>query len=211
MRHAASKELFGYWDRLRNGRSAPRRDEVEPSDIRYLLSDTFILEVSPQLKTVSYRLAGTRTCTIFGRELKGYGFLGHWSENDSFDVSRLLAQVYRDLKPLMIVARGFTESGRNADFEMVLLPLEPMADGSARILGALTASRDHYWLGSEPIGDLKLRAANCPFDRTASMKYDPFAAAPLAPALEQEPETGMVDLTAVKRVAHLTVHNGGKA
>ena len=146
MRHAATRELFGYWNRLRGNRHAPRRDEVEPSDIRQLLSDTFILEVSGTLKTVSYRLAGTKICAIFGRELKGYGYLGHWSEHDSFDIARVLARVYRDFEPMLVVMRGHTESGRQADFEVMLLPIEPMPDG---IRVSLTGERQKFIAGKQ--------------------------------------------------------------
>ena len=60
--------LFQYWNRLRDGRPAPRRTEVEPADIKTLLADTFILEKDTRGEAV-FRLAGTRLCAIYGREL----------------------------------------------------------------------------------------------------------------------------------------------
>ena len=46
MKHATSRELYGYWNRVRGGEAAPRREAtIEPSDIRRILADTFILEV----------------------------------------------------------------------------------------------------------------------------------------------------------------------
>src|SRR5680860_1013092 len=80
MRHENSRILFAYWERIRSGRQAPRREEIEPSDIRHLLGDTFILDVSGSLRTISYRLAGTRLCAAYGKELKGMGFLVPWDE-----------------------------------------------------------------------------------------------------------------------------------
>ncbi|MBE0702443.1 MAG: PAS domain-containing protein, partial [Afipia sp.] len=44
MKQNGSIQLFQYWNRLRNGRPAPKRTEIEPSDIKSLLADTFILE-----------------------------------------------------------------------------------------------------------------------------------------------------------------------
>ena len=221
MRHAATRELFGYWNRLRGHRHAPRRDEVEPSDIRQLLSDTFILEVSGALKTVSYRLAGTRICAIFGRELKGYGYLGHWSEQDSFDAARALSRVYRDFEPMLIVMRGHTEKGNQADFEVLLLPLEPMADGSARIIGIATANKDQYWLGFEPLVECEIRSARS-IDPKSVDSGEGFwktnTTPPLSPHL-MPPEVGlgMSPMAVeggmpheVRKVRHLTVHEGGK-
>ena len=44
MKQDGSIALFHYWNRLRDGRSAPKRTEIEPADIKSLLADTFILE-----------------------------------------------------------------------------------------------------------------------------------------------------------------------
>ena len=44
MKQNGSINLFQYWNRLRNGRPAPKRTEIEPADIKSLLADTFILE-----------------------------------------------------------------------------------------------------------------------------------------------------------------------
>ncbi|WP_075996363.1 PAS domain-containing protein [Salaquimonas pukyongi] len=222
MRHAATRELFGYWNRLRGHRNAPRRDEVEPSDIRLLLSDTFILEVSGALKTISYRLAGTRICAIFGRELKGYGYLGHWSERDSFDIARVLARVYRDFEPVLVVMRGTTDSGKQADFEVLLLPLEPMPDGSARIIGMAVSEKDQFWLGTEPITECTIRSARSidPADGQESPgeNWKANEAPPLSPQLTPpdgvfnyiEAVSETVIAPHAKKVRHLTVHEGGK-
>ncbi len=43
MKLNGSIALFQYWNRLRDGRPAPKRSEVEPADIKSLLADTFIL------------------------------------------------------------------------------------------------------------------------------------------------------------------------
>lgn len=221
MRHAATRELFGYWNRLRGYRHAPRRDEVEPSDIRQLLSDTFILEVSGALKTVSYRLAGTRICAIFGRELKGYGYLGHWSERDSFDIARVLARVYRDFEPVLVVMRGHTEKKKQADFEVLLLPLEPMADGSARVIGIAVSENNPYWLGTEPITECEIRSA-----RTIALQeseadeagWKSSSTPPLSPHLTPpDGDFGLIEVVSestlppqARKVRHLTVHEGGK-
>jgi hypothetical protein len=216
MRQQNTKQLFDYWNRVRDGRLAPRREEIEPSDIRNLLSDTFILEVSGTMRTISYRLAGTRLCAAFGRELKGYGFLGHWAEEDCFEVAKLLSKTYREFKPVVFVMRGKTESGKEVDYEMIALPLEPMADGSTRILGIATPEKNYYWLGTEPLTDCSLRSVR--YLETADIKD--MGTAPLAPSL-LPPEIHMGGSTKTdnevppipqssKKVAHLVVHEGGR-
>lgn len=216
MRHASSRQLFDYWNRIRDNRVAPTREEIEPSDIRNLLSDTFILEVSGTLRTISYRLAGTRLCAAFGRELKGYGFLGHWSEDNCFDVAKVLSGVYCDFKPTVLVMRGFTESGKQVDYEMVILPLEPMADGSTRLLGIATPAKDYYWLGAEPLVNCTLRSAR----QITDLPQTNAQTAPLSPSLMPIDPLKEINASAAnpslhhnnsKKVAHLTVHDGGKS
>jgi PAS domain len=43
MKHAASRELYAYWEERRGRRRAPERTEIEPGAIRGALSDAFIL------------------------------------------------------------------------------------------------------------------------------------------------------------------------
>ena len=50
MKHDTSRELFRYWDGIRRGQPAPKRSDIEPSDIRRVLADTFILEPRMRLR-----------------------------------------------------------------------------------------------------------------------------------------------------------------
>src|SRR6266478_3214259 len=77
MKQASSRELFGYWAARRGTKSAPERGEIEPSAIRRALGDVFILEFDRQ-DGHPFRLAGTRVCALFGRELKNEQFLNLW-------------------------------------------------------------------------------------------------------------------------------------
>ena len=45
MKHAASRELYAYWEERRGTRPAPERAEIEPGAIRGALSDAFILSL----------------------------------------------------------------------------------------------------------------------------------------------------------------------
>ncbi len=78
MKHAASRELYAYWDERRGKRPAPERAEIEPGAIRQVLSDAFILALDGGAGH-PFRLAGTRVCALFGRELKSEPFIGLWA------------------------------------------------------------------------------------------------------------------------------------
>ena len=92
VRLAASRELHSYWNLLRGGRSAPERSEIDPSAIRGVLADTFILEVD-SFRRYPFRIAGTRTNSLFGRELKGEAFLDLWQESEQREIAAIVASV----------------------------------------------------------------------------------------------------------------------
>ena len=210
MRHENSHILFSYWDRIRAGRKAPHREEIEPSDIRHLLGDTFILDVSGSLRTISYRLAGTRLCAAYGKELKGVGFMVPWDEMECFEVSRMLARVYRDFQPQVLCSVGKTESGKFAEFETVFLPLQPVVDGNFRILGVSTPAKTPYWLGAEPITIKTVRSIRAIDDLKVAANND----APIAPEYASDQHQSDLEkgegVDGKRQVAHLTVHEGGK-
>jgi hypothetical protein len=195
VRHAASKDLFKYWETLRGNRAAPERGEIEPAEIRGILGDTFILEISMQFRTVSFRLAGTRLCSAYGRELKGLGFLALWSEDDNYDVAKLVSRVYRDNQPVLIGYAAQNGSGRFLEYEMLLLPLANAADGNARILGIASPRTTPYWLGNESLLLNHLRSAR---NVQAPAKAE-------APVPQEMPRNAPM-----RRVHHLTVLDGGK-
>jgi len=95
MKHAVTRTLFDYWTRLRGQRTAPDRFEIEPGDIRHILGDTFILEAIDR-QTFNFRLAGTRLCSAYCRELKGRNLLDLWAGKDRDALACLLAAIVED-------------------------------------------------------------------------------------------------------------------
>jgi hypothetical protein len=200
LRHDSSRLLFNYWNTIRKGRRAPDRSEIEPSDVRQILGDTFILEVSMQLKTISYRLAGTRLCAAHGRELKGLGYLALWREEDNFEIARAVNLVYSEYQPILLAYAAMSAGERFVEYECILLPLLPAADGNARVLGAATPKRPPYWLGSDPLMTNHLRSV-----RNIESKD-------LAPLPENEANIDPIPVVAQKlprKMGHLTVFDGG--
>src|SRR5690348_18128600 len=51
------------------------------SDIRHVLGDTFMLSAD-FIDELRFRLAGTRVCALFGREIKGESFTSFWGDSD---------------------------------------------------------------------------------------------------------------------------------
>jgi hypothetical protein len=150
MQQPTSRQLYAYWDRVRNGRLAPRRFEIEPSKIAALLPETFIAE-GAGLLGYRFRLAGTRICEQFGRELRGADLLSLWEDADREAVSSLLRNVFAEAAVGYGRFRAYTNSKRQANFELLLLPLIHTGESINRILGAITAIEPPFWLGAEPL------------------------------------------------------------
>src|ERR1700737_5252614 len=90
MKHQSIRELFAYWHNLRGSRPAPERGDIEPVAIRNLLADVFILSLEPHAGH-PFRVAGTRVCALFGREIKGESFLDLFSHDARGEVRDLIA------------------------------------------------------------------------------------------------------------------------
>jgi hypothetical protein len=155
MKHSATRALYAYWDRLRAGRAAPERSDLDPGAIRTLLGDVFLLEIGGKDHHV-VRLAGTRICTLLGRELKGRPFAEPFAAADWQDLSALLDGVSEATTPAVAAIAGETRDGRTIDLEMLLLPLRHRGRTQARLLGSLVAGEWPYWAGQVPLSRFRL-------------------------------------------------------
>lgn len=204
MRHATSRELFAYWDRIRAGETAPRRSDVEPGDIRRILADTFILEViAPQDHLV--RLAGTRMCSLYGREIKGAPFLSLWSKDDRETIVSIVSGVCQDAAGAVIDVDLISARGRSVAGEFLLLPLRHGAASRDRILGSCAVHRRPYWFGTDPIMRQQISASKLvwPDEHPRALGPDRSRFVSLPPAFFRS--------GGGRRHGHLYVVDGGKS
>ena len=193
MKQASSRELYGYWLARRGTRSAPERGEIEPSAIRRSLGDVFILEFDRQTGH-PFRLAGTRVCALFGRELKNEPFLNSFEAAHRVAVADLLEIVAGEATGVIASASARTPEGWAQDVELLLLPLAHRGDTHARLIGALTPVTAPFWLGASRLGPLALGGFR---------NLDPVLEAPVAARL-------VAGRGALARRGAFTVHDGGR-
>jgi hypothetical protein len=115
----------------------------------FMLTTDFVDEIR-------FRLAGTRVCALFARELKGEAFNDLWDDQSRECINGLLASVVSENEGVVAGVRGRTGHTAAIELELLLLPLE--VDGKTRIraLGILAPLKPPYWLGNCPIIDLDL-------------------------------------------------------
>src|ERR1700739_1777843 len=150
MKHTASRQLYAYWDERRGKRPAPGRAEIEPGAIRQVLSDAFILALDSGASH-PFRLAGTRVCALFGRELKGESFIGLWAAASQPILSDLLAILDRERVGTVAGVTARSADGDPIELELLLLPLSAHRPSLARAIGILAPVKIPAWLGAKPI------------------------------------------------------------
>jgi hypothetical protein len=147
MKHPSIRELYDYWN--------AKRADIEPSAIRRVLADTFILSFDLRAGH-PFRIAGTRVCALFGRELKGEAFLDLWSAASRREMRDLAAIVAHESVGLVASAAGAGAADAALNLELLLLPLGFHGRTDARVLGALAPGEPPAWLGSSVLRDLTL-------------------------------------------------------
>ena len=158
MKHPSSRALYAYWNRLRAGRAAPERSELDPGAIRAILGDVMILQVGGPLR-YAVRLAGTRICSLMGRELRKRAFVETFAPGDWPELYALLDSTTATATPAVANVIGETEDRRLLGLELLLLPLRHHGRTEARALCSLAAHTRPYWATLVPLARLRLGSA----------------------------------------------------
>lgn len=155
MKHSSTRSLFDYWNERRGDRPAPERFDIDPAEIRHALGDTFML-AADFVDQLRFRLAGTRVCALFCREIKGEVFASLWDEASQKAVEELTLAVTTENEGFVAGIIGRSEDGQELALEMLLLPLAHVGHARIRALGVLAPFEPPYWLGEKPIVALEL-------------------------------------------------------
>ncbi|QKP77304.1 PAS domain-containing protein [Methyloligella sp. GL2] len=190
------KLLYAYWNRVRNGRLAPRRLDIEPAAIAPLLPETFIAECAGPMR-YRFRLVGTKICHQFCRELGGTDFLDLWEQEDREEVTSLLVRIFGEGAVGEATFLAHTKSGRSCRFDLLLMPLTHGGDAVNRCLGAIAAADAPFWLGAEP--DLTLELID-------TALHWPKGEPAQAPRPQEAPHPSQLEALIRSR---FTVHDGG--
>jgi len=217
MQKESTKALYDYWNALRGSRSAPDRRDIDPTKIRSALSNTFILELNDS-REFDFRLAGSHICAAYARELKGRSFTRLWHPRDRDAMETLVRAVTEDHAVALITFAGMTAINTRVSVETILLPIRHNGSTQTRMLGAMTALEEPYWLGVQPVVEQRITGlrliwpddashAEMARDVAATIHQDvTFAAAGGPP----QPIHSVVFGRRARRYAHLSVIDGGR-
>jgi hypothetical protein len=156
MKHASTRAVFAYWNGRRGNRPAPARSEIDPAKIAPALGDTFMLsaDFADQLR---FRLAGTRVCALFCREIKGEALTELWRDDNRASLDEVLSLVTSETASVVMGLAAHTEDGEIADLEMLLLPLARAGVTRTAVLGVLAPAAPVYWIGFKPVSTIEIK------------------------------------------------------
>ncbi|MCV3737510.1 PAS domain-containing protein [Rhizobium sp. TRM96647] len=212
---ATTTAIFQHWSAVKGNRDIPNRRDIAPAALQHFLPDLFILE---QLAGggVSFRLAGTRLCTLFGRELRTTSFERLFPADLRPRILRICHNIMNQRTPAILHAAAYGRSVQATPVEIALLPMTSHGSRADRVFGAfcpLTAVQPldmplrHLLLKTVEAIPLALEEAG---ESTAPLSGALPASTPAAPATTvvavRRHEFGQ----AVRRVLHLKVFDGGR-
>lgn len=216
MQKNSTKTLYEYWNTIRGARSAPDRKDIDPTRIREALANTFILELD-EAEKFSFRLAGSHLCTSYCRELKGRSFSNLWHERDKDAMETLIRAVTEDHAVALVTFQGTTALHTKVSFETILMPLRHNGSTHTRLLGAMTALDEPYWLGVQPILEQRITGLRLIWPDDVAMQDTVREVATnvvgdVAFAHSSSPMAipAMVYGRSARRYAHLAVIDGGR-
>lgn len=142
MRQAAARTILSYWQAIApEAGGAPAQSLVEPRALKSLLPDLFLVERHDRA-VFAFRMAGTRLCARYGRELRDHDFVRLWPASQQGDILAQLSLCLQSAQPIVLHGAAATLDGKSVSFEIVLTPLTDKDGRTTRILGAMLPADD---------------------------------------------------------------------
>jgi hypothetical protein len=155
MKHPLTRELYEYWNGRRGEEAMPERGDIDPAAIRRILADSFVLAVEPG-ESPRFRVAGTKVCELFGRELRGEDFIALWGQETAQQIRDFVALVTGEGIGILAGVTMEAGDGLGCPLELLILPLSHQGKGGQRMLGSLVPLEQPFWLGTRLAQHLEL-------------------------------------------------------
>ncbi|MEO3430386.1 PAS domain-containing protein [Pelagibius sp. CAU 1746] len=144
------RRLFDYWRSLRQGRSMPSKNDIDPLDIGWALSRIYLLDYTPAAGFV-YCLAGVEVAGVFGRaNLKGLKPRDFLPPDRAVMVEGLFRRVVEERCVMWMKGLIYLRADRVPTGERLFLPLGD--DAGNEVTGILGMTVVHSVAPEGPIG-----------------------------------------------------------
>ena len=143
MKHPSTREFFAYWDEKRGHARAPDRSDIDPTAVRELLGDIFVLSYG-ETRGFPFRVAGTRVCALLGRDLKNTCFSALFAEDGRSEIDDIVTVVAEETLAAVVGLTARREDASQARLELLLLPFNSRPHTPVSITGVLAPfHREH--------------------------------------------------------------------
>jgi hypothetical protein len=157
--HPGSRQLFSYWEKLRAERACPTREEFEFGPIKHEIPDMIVIDRDFLRNSFKYRLAGSRPCALFGRNLTGSDVMAGWGNFETDVITRHLNTALNQKQPAVIRMRLTTDRGHVVAAELIALPVQMRGSSRMQIIGGIFPFRAAQSLGHDTIVHQELASA----------------------------------------------------
>lgn len=149
--HPGSRKLFVHWESARAERAYPTREDFALTPVRELMSDMVIIEKDHLRQTFKFRLAGSRVCGLFGRNMTGGNVLEGWDAFERDVIGKHLDLSLRELQPVLIRMRFLTDTRQQVAAELIALPIQVRDSNRVQLIGGLFPFREARAIGHSAI------------------------------------------------------------
>jgi hypothetical protein len=135
--HPGSRSLFAYWESLRAERPCPNREEFAFEPVKNLMPDMVVLEQDLARGGYRFRLAGSRVCALFGRNLTASDALSGWDAYETSILSNHFKLAFDNFQPILVRMRLLTDTGITVAAELIAMPIRERKSNRIQLIGGL--------------------------------------------------------------------------
>ncbi len=157
--HPGSRQLFSYWEQLRAERACPTREDFEFAPVKHQMPDMIVIDRDFLRNSFKFRLAGSRACALFNRNLTSTDVMIGWGRFETDVITRHLNTVLNQKQPAVIRMRLTTDRDCIVAAELIALPVMMRGSSRMQIIGGMFPFRAAQSLGHDAITSQELVSA----------------------------------------------------
>jgi hypothetical protein len=157
--HPGSRSLFAYWESLRAERACPNREEFAFEPVKNLMPDMVVLEQDLARGGYRFRLAGSRVCALFGRNLTASDALSGWDAYETSILRNHFKLAFDNFQPILVRMRLLTDTGITVAAELIAMPIRARQSNRIQLIGGLFSFCDVSDLSYRSIQTRELASA----------------------------------------------------
>ena len=125
--------LIDYWAAKRDGVKAPLRADIDPGDLLAFIPQIMIVGRDAK-GTYPVRLAGGYIDKSFGRSVHSQNLMDLFDRDSRLTLTAQLEACRTQVQPVIIYAKGQSQTGTDLDYGLVIAPLTGPSGRSDRYL-----------------------------------------------------------------------------